>query len=156
MKMKTKAKIKMRQMGFFTAIGLVLLSVSACAPSAGPYNQRNYTALGVNDKTLPNNAQPNRVNLRDYSPAGISDPNPVLVPGKNDVFNVTLDAHNLRRIALSVKGVESAEVRLHGSTAHINIHVNRPTARDVQKVKSRVYHQIKMNMPQYKLDIVAR
>jgi hypothetical protein len=155
---------KKKQIGILSAIGLVLLTVSACAPSAGPYNQRNYSTLGYKD-----GAQTSRVNNLYNSPAGPydddpgykndfqrSDLNPNMVTGKNDLFNVTRDANTLRQIALSVRGVDSAEVRLHGGTAHVSIHVDRPTVRDVQKVKSRVYHQMKMKMPQYKLDIVAR
>ncbi len=129
---------------------LVFMMASACSPAAGPDDDRQqYNALGnrlYNNPSGPYDDDPGYKN--DFQ---MSDLNPNLVTGQNDLYNVESDAKIIAEIAATVRGVDNAVVNINGGTAHVNIDINRNA--DIGGVRSAVYDVVKQKMPRYNVDV---
>lgn len=134
---------------------LVMMIAAACSPAAGPSEDGRYGTTGYND------------NRAYYNPSGaydddrgfkndfqLSDLNPNLVTGRNDLYNLEDDAKIMAELATTVEGVDNARVNINGGTAHVNLDIEDRS--NVQGIKAAVYERLKFKMPRYQIDVDVR
>jgi hypothetical protein len=139
---------------------LVCFTTAACSPALGPDDRAKPRIQGV--KGTGNNLYQNPSGPYDDDPGfkndfQLSDLNPNLVTGQNQLYNVNGDAKILADLAAQVDGVTSASATINGGTAKVNIQVEpNSTDRDARKIQSRVYNVLKQKMPRYNIDVRVR
>lgn len=120
---------------------LVLVVTSACSPAAGPDGNRMYSSPAG-----PYDDDPGFKN--DFQ---VSDLNPNMVTGTNDLYDRKADARMMAQLAKTVHGVRDANVRIIGGTAHINLNITKGA--DAIGIRGAVYDRVKFKMPRYQIDV---
>lgn len=129
---------------------LVFMVASACSPAAGPDDDRQqYKSMGNRVYNNPSGMyDDDRGYKNDFQ---MSDLNPNMVTGQNDLQNRDSDAKLMAEIASTVRGVDHAAVNINGGTAHVNVNLAQNT--DRESVRKAVHDVVKQKMPRYNVDV---